>query len=147
MCISLSHTCTNFFYNIDYYKHNEGFNTNQDDIIKVYYHVVSASVQQKAGQARWRTLTKSPSKVRMLYLPGVCLFSSQRVKFSERDCGCNQFPVGLAVKPTWAAHAGQIYYHAVKRERRRRARARACARRGREGKSTREREWQGTLQE
>lgn len=42
---------------------------------------------------------------------------------SDRSCGCNQFPVGLAVKPTWAAHAGQIYYYAA-RERRRRTRAR-----------------------
>lgn len=64
-----------------------------------------------------------------------CASSLRGVK-SERSCGCNQFPVGLAVKPTWAAHAGQIYYYAA-RERRRRTRAR----RGRgEGKPRKERE-------
>lgn len=51
----------------------------------------------------------------------------------ERSCGCNQFPVGLAVKPTWAAHADQIYYYVV-RERRRREHER----RSREGKSRRD---------
>lgn len=51
-----------------------------------------------------------------------CASSLRDVK-SERSCGCNQFPVGLAVKPTWAAHAGQIYYYAA-RERRRRTRTR-----------------------
>lgn len=61
---------------------------------------------------------------------------------SERSCGCNQFPVGLAVKPTWAAHADQIYYYAV-RERRRRERER----RGREGKSRRRRERERNWQE
>lgn len=56
-----------------------------------------------------------------------CASSLRGVK-SKRSCGCNQFPVGLAVKPTWAAHAGQIYYYAA-RERRRRTRARATAER------------------
>lgn len=61
--------------------------------------------------------------------------SSLRGAKPERSCGCNQFPVGLAVKPTWAAHAGQIYYYAA-RERRRRTRARATAERaGRRGEA------------
>lgn len=64
---------------------------------------------QPASQpACWRT-------ARAKCVPIVC----RGVKL-ERSCGCNQFPVGLAVKPTWAAHAGQIYYYVV-RERRRRA--------------------------
>lgn len=60
-----------------------------------------------------------------------CASSLHGIK-SERSCGCNQFPVGLAVKPTWAAHAGQIYYYAA-RERRRRTRARAGLRGGGRG--------------
>lgn len=52
----------------------------------------------------------------------------------ERSCGCNQFLVGLAVKPTWAAHADQIYYYVV-RERRRREHER----RSREGEVEKER--------
>jgi len=67
----------------------------------------------------------------------VCIYlacaSSLRGVKSERSCGCNQFPVGLAVKPTWAAHAGQTYYYAA-RERRRRTRARAGPRRGSRGR-------------
>jgi len=63
-------------------------------------------------------------------MPYLARASSLRVKFSVRGC-CgwvgNQFPVGLAVKPTWAAHAGEIYCHAVREKE---DGARACTGRG-----------------